>query len=228
MDHPLRHGIVDWLVETAAHRRRLALCLLVVSVAFGGVFALTARRAARTAEDDPRRFGFEGPRQWVERIRLEERARQDAPGEFTITYLTAEARKGGERPRERSSHPNAAPRQVREIGEGDAERDLLARARMLALENPVVRSQELVIDRLVRPEYPDEARDRGIEGVVELLALVDTTGAVRQVQIVGGTREPLLEAAAARAALACRYRPYRVDERATTVWAAFRIAFTLY
>jgi len=38
-------------------------------------------------------------------------------------------------------------------GTGDAERDLLARARMLSLSNPVVRSEDLIIERLVRPEY---------------------------------------------------------------------------
>ena len=99
---------------------------------------------------------------------------------------------------------------------------------MLTRDALVVRSEDLVIERLVRPEYPSEARDKNIEGVVEALALVDTTGLVLQIQIVGGTHDPMLEHAAAKAILECRYRPYRVDDQARRVWAAFRIAFSLY
>jgi outer membrane biosynthesis protein TonB len=57
---------------------------------------------------------------------------------------------------------------------------------------------------------------------------VDTTGRVLEIQIVGGTREPLFETAAAKAILECRYRPYKVDAHARRVWAAYRIAFSLY
>jgi hypothetical protein len=38
----------------------------------------------------------------------------------------------------------------------------------------------------------------------------------------------MLETAAAKAILECRYRPYRVDDQARRVWAAYRIAFSLY
>jgi len=80
----------------------------------------------------------------------------------------------------------------------------------------------------VRPDYPEEARDKNVEGIVELVALVDTTGSVEEIQIVGGSGEPMLEHAAAKAILQCRYRPYRVRDEARRVWAAFRIAFSLY
>jgi TonB family protein len=114
------------------------------------------------------------------------------------------------------------------VGTGEDESDLLAKARMLALDGPVIRSEELVIEKLVRPDYPEEAREKNIEGIVELVALVDTSGSVLQIQIVGGTREPMLEHAAAKAILQCHYYPYRVEDEARRVWAAFRIAFSLY
>ena len=63
---------------------------------------------------------------------------------------------------------------------------------------------------------------------MELVAQIDTTGSVMAIQIVGGTRDPMLEHAAARAILQCHYRPYRVEDEARRVWAAFRIAFSLY
>jgi TonB family protein len=227
MYHPLTHGIDTYWSEYFASRRLVALVLLMVS---GVLFVFIAILGRHVAEDlgDPRRFGFEGPKHWVERIRLEDLAKEDVQGFYAITYLTAEARKGGKKPANRSSHPQATPVVDKTPGKGDAEEDLMAKARMLALEGPIIRSEDLIIERLVRPEYPNEAREKNIEGVVEVLALVDTTGSVLQIQIVGGTHEPMLETAAAKAILECRYRPYRVEDQARRVWAAYRIAFSLY
>jgi TonB family protein len=227
MPHPLIHGIDTYFGEFVANRRRVATLLVAVSVVLWLAMWLAGRRMVSEVLDDPKRFGFEGPKQWVDRIRLEDLAARESPGLYAITYLTAEAKKGGKRAN-RSSHPNTLPQVVRAPGTGDAEDDLLAKARMLALEGPVVRSEDLIIERLVRPDYPEEARERNIEGTVEVVALVDTTGRVLQIQIVGGTREPLLESAAAKAILECRYRPYKVDDHARRVWAAYRIAFSLY
>jgi len=228
MSHPLIHGIDTYFHEYFANRRRVATVLLVVSASLAALVVFGGRRAMESGILDPRRFGFEGPKQWVDRIRLEELAAREAPGFYTVTYLTAESRRGGKRPVSRAAPAEPQPTEVKPPGTGDAERDLLARARMLSLSNPVVRSEDLVIERLVRPEYPSEARDRNIEGIVEVLALVDTTGSVLQIQIVGGTHEPMLETAAAKAILECRYRPYRVADQARRVWAAYRIAFSLY
>ncbi|MCE9626321.1 MAG: energy transducer TonB [Candidatus Eisenbacteria bacterium] len=228
MPHPLTHGIATYFGELTAHRRRLAAVLLSVSAALALLFVLTARQLDRSDLGDAKRFGFEGPKQWVERIRLEELANREQTGLYTITYLTAEARKGGKKRSERSSHPQAVPQIATTPGEGEDKFDLLAKVRMLALDGPVIRSEELIIERLVRPSYPDEAREKNIEGIVEVVALVDTTGSVLQVQVVGGSREPLLESAAAKAILECRYRPYKVHSEARRVWAAYRIAFSLY
>jgi TonB family protein len=228
MSHPLIHGIDTYFREYSANRRRVATVLLVVSALLAALVVFGGRRAAESDILDPRRFGFEGPKQWVDRIRLEELAAREAPGLYTITYLTAESRRGGKRAVNRAARAEPRPMQEKPPGMGDAERDLLAKARMMALSNPVVRSEDLVIERLVRPEYPNEAREKNIEGVVEVLALVDTTGSVLQIQIVGGTHEPMLETAAAKAILECRYRPYRVADQARRVWAAYRIAFSLY
>ena len=227
MPHPLTHGIDTYFGEFFANRRRVATVLLAVSAALATILAVAGRRTSDIL-DDPKRFGFEGPKQWVERIRLEQMATYEAPGLFQITYLTAESRQGGRKPKHVSSNPQAVPVIEKQVGTGEDEKDLLAKARMLALDGPVIRSEELVIEKLVRPDYPEEAREKNIEGTVELVALVDTTGSVEQIQIVGGTREPMLEHAAARAILQCRYRPYRVKDEARRVWAAFRIAFSLY
>ena len=227
MPHPLTHGIQLYFGEHAANARRVSLVLLCLSALLSLGMVTLGRRLAHSGLEEAMRFGYEGPEQWVERIRLEELAREQSQGLYVITYLTLESRQGG-KPKVRASHPNAeAVAQVSD-GEGESAMDILAKARMLSLDGPLVRSEDLIIERLVRPTYPEEARERGIEGLVELVALVDTTGSVQQIQIVGGTRDPLLERAAATAILECRYRPYRVEERSRQVWAAFRIAFSLY
>jgi len=227
MPHPLKHGIDTYFGEFFANRRRVATVLLVVSAVLAIGVVIAGRKASEVL-DDPKRFGFEGPKQWVDRVRLEQMADQESPGLFQITYLTAESKKGGSKPRHVSTNPQAEPVIKKDVGTGEDEADLLAKARMLAIDGPVIRSEDLVIERLVRPDYPEEARDKNVEGIVELVALVDTTGSVEQIQIVGGTREPMLENAAAKAILQCRYHPYRVADEARRVWAAFRIAFSLY
>jgi TonB family protein len=223
----MSHGIEAYFDERRANARRVALARIGCSLLAALVMLALSWRLRGPDDLGPERFGFEGPRQWVERIRLEEIADRDEAGESIVTYLTAESRRGSPE-RDRSSHPNAEVQPRRDPGQGDAVADLLARARLLAREAPVVRSEDLVIERLVRPEYPTTARDRDLEGVVEMIALVDTTGDVLECQVVGGTREPLFEHAAAKAVLACRYRPYRVADQARRVWAAYRIAFSLY
>jgi TonB family protein len=227
MPHPLIHGIDTYFGEFLANRRRVASVLLVVSSILAVVVVIAGRRASEVF-DDPKRFGFEGPKQWVDRIRLEEMATRETAGLFQVTYLTAESRKGGKRPKHTSSDPQATPVIEKEPGSGLDEQDLLAKARMLAVDGPIIRSEDLVIERLVRPDYPEEARDKNLEGVVELVAQIDTSGSVMQIQIVGGTREPMFEHAAAKAILECHYRPYRVRDEARRCWAAFRIAFSLY
>ena len=223
----MRHGIEGYFDEITRFRRRLGGLMAGVSVASLLLLAVSGRELLRVLAEDTRRFGFEGPEQWVERIRLEQVANQDQAGLYELTYVVPQARKGGVQVRSDHVHAPPEPRTHR-IGEGLDELDVAARARMMRLDAPVVRSEELVIERLIRPEYPEEARAHGVEGVVEMLALVDTAGAVVEVHIVGGTREATLERAATAAVLQCRYRPYRVHDVASRVWAAFRIAFTLY
>ena len=73
MPHPLSHGIDTYFGEFFANRRRVATVLLVVSGMLALVVAVAGRRASEVFED-PKRFGYEGPKQWVDRIRLEQMA----------------------------------------------------------------------------------------------------------------------------------------------------------
>lgn len=225
----MRHGIDAYFLEITRFRRRLSLLGAAVCAAVLGLLALLRQPAVVEALDDPKRFGFEGRDQFVERILLEIRGEEERIGANTVNLAPVSLREGGGQRESRVEGTEPAPEGPRKgLGSGDDEFTLEARLRALALEGPIVQSEDLVVEKLVRPVYPEEARLADVEGLVELVALVDTTGRVVQVEIIGGIRNPLLDQAATTAVLQCRYRPYRVRDNLEPVWAYFRINFRLY
>lgn len=226
----MRHGIDGYFLEIARFQQRLCGIGIAVALGFLALFLGARRPEVVAVLDDPKRFGFEGPDRYVQRILLETQGDKEQLGTNTLNVVPISLRAGGgaePRPREGlEPAPQGAARHG--LGDGSDELTIEARLRALALEGPIVQSEDLVVEELVRPEYPEEARARDLEGVVELVALVDTTGNVLQVEIIGGSRDPLLDQAATTAVLKCRYRPYRVNQTLERVWAYFRISFRLY
>jgi TonB family protein len=143
--------------------------------------------------------------------------------------VTHSGRKG---PQGKPSKPVARAAGVRSMplpGQyGESGNDLVARAIASRGQVPVMQSSELVIEELVRPEYPEEARRRDIEGHVAVLALVDTLGNIAEAQVMNPSGERSLDEAARAAVLRCRFRPYREDGKLTEVYAVFRFAFRIY
>ena len=225
----MQHGIDGYFRELERfHRRLSAVGIAVLAVFIAAMFA-ARQPAIERLLDDPKRFGFEGPDQYVERILLEIRGPEEQIGANAVNALPVSLREGGGAKHKAREGRRPAPEgEVVGEGSGEDEFTLEARLRALSLEGPIVQSDDLIVEELVRPEYPEAARDGDIEGLVELVALVDTTGRVIQVEIIGGTRHPLLDQAATTAVLKCRYRPYRVKENLEQVWAYFRIKFRLY
>jgi len=225
----MQHGIDAYFDEITRFQRRLAafgVCVLVLVLI---LMVVVQRPEVAAALSDPKRFGYEGPDQYVERILLELRGAEEQLGANEMSVAPVSRRSGGGKrePSQEGMKPAPVGPKVGQSS-GDDEMTLEARLRALALAGPIVQSQDLVVEKMVRPEYPEEARDQDIEGMVEMIALVDTTGSVVQVEIIGGSRQPLLEQAASSAVLQCRYRPYRVQESVEPVWAYFRITFRLY
>jgi TonB family protein len=226
------HGSQEYFLECARFERRLSLLTLALSVVLLCALALFAASpfARRLNETDVlEHFGFEGPERFVRRIELQ--ADGDALGATRLplhAIAIPEAHRGGRRGRADSHAQNAAPAPHRGLpGPGDAAAELMARALRRAGDTPVFQSEELIIEQLVRPVYPEEARDRGIEGRVALMALVDTLGRVVNVDLVSGEEGGALERASAEAVWRCRFRPYRVSGAAREVYAVFRFAFRL-
>ncbi len=232
------HGSHDYFLEYARFSQRVSSVTVLVSLAVLGLEAVLALPAVRTELHPPRdsrdlkRFGFEGRDQYVQRIVLEASGPPGPnPGRPTIVYRSMQARKGGrDAGAKASDDPHARPDTRRPgSGPGESIADLVAQARVIyGGSAPVVRSEDLVIDQLVRPEYPELARDANIEGVVALVALVDTTGAVARVDLMSSTGHALLEEAARQAVQKCHFRPYHLNGRATEVHAVFRFSFKIY
>lgn len=75
------------------------------------------------------------------------------------------------------------------------------------------------------PEFPEEARAKGLEGQVILKLVVSERGAVTQVQVLRG-EEPFM-AAALRAVQSWRFSPALVEGQPTPVFRIIKIPFRL-
>jgi len=183
------HGSEAFFDERARSRRRVASALLTTSVVL--LAALLAARIPPIQRSLDRldllhRFGFAGHDQFVRKIVLE----TPQPGPLATLNGArvdpVETHRGGAAHHRLARVANGTPRPVsRFVGPGLSDVDLLARARSMYKHAPVVQSEDLIIEKLVRPEYPEDAREHGVEGHVALVALVDTTGAVVNVDNVG-------------------------------------------
>jgi TonB family protein len=228
----MRYGLARHAAELARFRKRLSLALGVASavflIPFLALWSSPELRRSMTV-----RFGFEGPEQYVRRIQLsslgDPRGGRERTQLVEPTTLPEQKRGGGSDavPSPRPGVPVQVSEPFKPPGLGDSEEDILARAMLRAGDTPLFQSRELVIERLVEPEYPHEARERGIEGRVAVLALVDRAGSVREAEIVGTAGDALLERASLDAVMQCRFRPYMVEGEPREVYAMFRFAFRL-
>ena len=91
-----------------------------------------------------------------------------------------------------------------------------------------MRSEDFIVELMVKPNYPEGPLERNSEGLVALGAVVDTTGAVTRVDLVSSPGDRELEEAAIVAARKYRFRPYRIDGRATEAYAIIRFDFKIY
>jgi len=81
------------------------------------------------------------------------------------------------------------------------------------------------IRHLVRPEYPEDARQAGVQGTVVLDAVVNPQGAVTRVKFVSGPEA--LSPAAIDAVRWWRYEPYLVNGQPATVETTVAVDFRL-
>lgn len=184
----------------------------------------------QTAEQAAMRFGYPGPDVFLREIRV--RLTNEGIGSVSANRLIGNVRRIPHAALGDNGIP-AKPGSRRGGGQGglsdiagDATESSLGSLRGRHLNLPTVQSEDLVILTLVKPEYPRLAIDQGLEGHVELLALVDVDGKVREVEIVKSAT-PLLDGAAAAAVRRCVFQPYQPQGRPQAVYAHFRFNFRL-
>lgn len=85
-------------------------------------------------------------------------------------------------------------------------------------------AQGLLVKK-VPPQYPDDARQGRIQGLVVLKALMDTNGDVKELNLVSG--HPLLAPAAIEAVKQWKYKPYLLDGKPVEVETQVSVAFSL-
>jgi TonB family protein len=85
-------------------------------------------------------------------------------------------------------------------------------------------SQGLVLTK-VQPQYPQDARDQHIQGVVVLKVIVDKEGNVSNIQLISG--HPHLAPAALEAVKQWKYRPYLLNGNPVEVDTQVQVNFTL-
>ena len=85
-----------------------------------------------------------------------------------------------------------------------------------------------VMLKSVTPKFPELARKAGMEGTVQVQALVDKNGDVKDVKIVkeSGTNAGF-EEAALDAAKQCKWKPAMQNKQPVAVWVTYPIKFTL-
>lgn len=225
----MSHGSAAYFDEHGRNERRVAALSLVVGLALlAPLLAMRVTPLGERVRNLPfLRFGFAGPPRYVELMQIEANptnlSRAQDVGKITKS-------KSGDRGQSRRPSPAAGQVKIASVpgALGDIGNDLVARALASQGSVPVVQSSDLVIEDLVRPEYPEAARQRGFEGHVAVLALVDTLGNVAEAEIMSPSGDPNMDTASRQAVLRCRFRPYRANGQVTEVYAVFRFAFRIY
>jgi TonB family protein len=85
-------------------------------------------------------------------------------------------------------------------------------------------SQGLLLTK-VQPQYPQDAKDQHIQGVVVLKVIVDKEGNVSNIQLISG--HPQLAPAALEAVKQWKYRPYLLNGNPVEVDTQVQVNFTL-
>jgi periplasmic protein TonB len=77
----------------------------------------------------------------------------------------------------------------------------------------------------VKPKYPREAKEKGIQGDVLLQVMIDEKGHISDLKVVQG--DPILAAAATDAIKKWKYKPYLLNGEPVQVETTIKIQFHL-
>lgn len=84
-----------------------------------------------------------------------------------------------------------------------------------------------IVVKKIEPQYPMEARRRGISGQVVVRCLINTEGRVADVAVVKGDPPGVFDLNAMEAVLKWRFKPARLSGNIVSAWAMLAINFKL-
>jgi TonB family protein len=227
----MEHGIIGYQHEFGRFARRVAAFVCFTSLLLSAMCGLVVglrHSPLRSRLPKVVRFGYEGPTQYVQRITLEQLVGSTETAPYGPLPVRIVSQRGGRTRTRQADRGDVVPARRGAPGPGDSDAELTMRAVRRHSNVPLVQSEELVIESLVRPIYPEEAIRRNVEGRVQIQALVDTSGTVVEVQLLASTGEELLERAAETAVWQCRFKPFEMEGIVQPVYALFRFNFRIY
>ncbi len=227
----MEHGSIGYFDERRRNTRRLSALSLCVGLALLApiIVLRVTPLGSRVRDLSVMRFGFAGAPRFIELMQVDAEP-TDLRDLRDVGRVTLESgREGRKGPRARTVERDLGRRSKQLPGDqADEGHDLIARAIASRGSVPVMQSSELVIETLVRPVYPEEARNRNIEGHVAVLARVDTLGNVAEAEVMTPSGESVLDVASRKAVMGCKFKPFLRDGKVSQVYAVFRFAFRIY
>ena len=203
-------------------------CALHVLLLFV-IFPPELRHESR--DDTARRFGYRGPPNYERLIRVRLLNSGD-PVRGAPALLIGAIASDPERPfegkltpiPERARRATAGAAGTRPImAEGD---NPVARLRAIYGDLPTVQSDDVIVRAVVKPDYPPEAVEKGIEGIVVVVAFVNELGEVEDVALERSVAT-LLDNEAVRAAYKTKFEPYLPGGKLQSVFVRIRYNFEL-
>jgi TonB family protein len=184
-----------------------------------------------TREETARRFGYRGTPNQERLIRVRLLPTGDPVRGAPATLMGAVAPQVERRFEGKVAPVVVVPRKQEAGSRGTSVRpslgeDPVARLRAMHGDLPTVQSEDVIVRAVVKPRYPPEAIEKGIEGVVVVVAFVNTLGEVEDVALEHGVARPLDEEAV-RAAYKTLFEPYLPEGRLQPVFVRIRYNFEL-
>lgn len=218
---------MDFSVRDNTYHRRLAVISTIV-VAVMCIAVVAGQRYVR--RDDPRFVGWKGEMELLPEITIEPDAvaAEAAPAprprekEQTVQLTTArqseiEVPQPSETPSPRVDEPDIVDLQAHGI----------SRAEAVPTSRPVSYSETYVILRTVKPRYPEQERQRGIEGSVTVELLVDEQGLVARANALHLIGPMSFQDSALEAVRQFEFQPPIVDGEPSSMWIKFVIKFRM-
>lgn len=103
----------------------------------------------------------------------------------------------------------------------DANKDLPGEKEFIAVEI----LPEMIYEET--PLYPEEAKEKKLEGIVYIKALIDKSGTVVDAKVSKTCGTELLDKAALAAAYKCKYKPAVQKGKPVAVWVTYKVEFKL-